>query len=102
MQVVQYDRIQFAKTDAVLRGMGLELGKSDRALAELRAKGLAWSLRGLERLLRAGGDAVGTGALAGAHDLGCSRPSKLRARQSSAASPGGKPSATSHVYAGRR
>jgi catechol 2,3-dioxygenase-like lactoylglutathione lyase family enzyme len=41
VQVVQYDRIQFAKTDAVLRGMGLELGKSDRALAELRAKGLA-------------------------------------------------------------
>jgi hypothetical protein len=38
---VQYDRIQFAKTDAVLRGMGLALGKSDRALAELRAKGLA-------------------------------------------------------------
>ena len=41
VQVVQYDRIQFAKTDAVLRGMGLALGKSDQALAELRAKGLA-------------------------------------------------------------
>ena len=40
VQVVQYDEIQFTKTDAVLRGMGLDLGKSDSALAELRAKGL--------------------------------------------------------------
>lgn len=42
MQVVQYDEIQFSKTEGVLRGMGLEgLGKTDRALEELRAKGLA-------------------------------------------------------------
>src|SRR4051812_18258299 len=41
VQVVQYDEVQFTKTDAVLRGMGLELGKTDRALAELREKGLA-------------------------------------------------------------
>jgi lactoylglutathione lyase len=41
VQVVQYDQIQFTKTDRVLEGMGLELGKSERALAELRAKGLA-------------------------------------------------------------
>jgi lactoylglutathione lyase len=41
VQVVQYDQIQFTKTDRVLDGMGLELGKSERALAELRTKGLA-------------------------------------------------------------
>ena len=41
IQVVQYDQIQFTKTERVLEGMGLELGKSEQALAELRAKGLA-------------------------------------------------------------
>ena len=41
VQVVQYDQIQFTKTERVLEGMGLELGKSEQALAELRAKGLA-------------------------------------------------------------
>jgi len=41
VQVVQYDEVQFSKTDNVLRGMGLELDKTDAALAELRAKGLA-------------------------------------------------------------
>ena len=41
VQVVQYDEVQFTKTDRVLGGMGLELGKTDAALAELRAKGLA-------------------------------------------------------------
>ena len=40
LQVVQYDEVQFTKTERVLTGMGLELGKTDRALAELRAKGL--------------------------------------------------------------
>jgi hypothetical protein len=41
-QVVDYRDVQFTKTDRVLAGMGLEpLEKSDRALAELRAKGLA-------------------------------------------------------------
>jgi catechol 2,3-dioxygenase-like lactoylglutathione lyase family enzyme len=41
-QVVDYRDVQFTKTDRVLEGMGLEpLEKSDRALAELRAKGLA-------------------------------------------------------------
>ena len=40
-QVVDYRDVQFAKTDRVLEGMGLDgLGKSERALAELRAKGL--------------------------------------------------------------
>jgi lactoylglutathione lyase len=41
-QVVDYRDIQFMKTDRILDGMGLAgLGKSERALAELRAKGLA-------------------------------------------------------------
>jgi lactoylglutathione lyase len=41
VEVVQYDQIQFTKAPEVLAGMGLELGKSDAALAELRAKGLS-------------------------------------------------------------
>jgi len=41
-QVVDYGQIQFTKADRVLQGMGLSgLGKSERALAELRAKDLA-------------------------------------------------------------
>jgi len=41
-QVVDYGDIQFTKTDRVLEGMDLAgLGKSERALAELKAKGLA-------------------------------------------------------------
>lgn len=40
-QVVDYRDIQFTKTPQILRAMKLEgLTKSDRALAELRAKGL--------------------------------------------------------------
>jgi hypothetical protein len=38
---VQYDEIQFTKTDRILAGMGLELGKSEQALDELRAADLA-------------------------------------------------------------
>jgi predicted enzyme related to lactoylglutathione lyase len=41
VQLVQYDQIQFTKAAPVLRGMGLELGKSEAALAELRSNGLA-------------------------------------------------------------
>jgi lactoylglutathione lyase len=41
IQIVQYDQIQFTKTDRILAGMGLSLGKSETALAELRSKGLA-------------------------------------------------------------
>jgi hypothetical protein len=41
IQVVQYNQIQFTKTDRVLAGMNLELGKSESALEELRAKDLA-------------------------------------------------------------
>jgi hypothetical protein len=41
-QVVDYRDVQFTKTGRVLEGMGVgELGKSQRALAELRAKGLS-------------------------------------------------------------
>jgi predicted enzyme related to lactoylglutathione lyase len=41
IQVVDYRDIQFSKTPAVLRGMGLDgLEKSERARAELRDKGL--------------------------------------------------------------
>jgi catechol 2,3-dioxygenase-like lactoylglutathione lyase family enzyme len=41
VQAVEYADVQFSKTPEVLHGMGLELPKSDRALAELREKGLA-------------------------------------------------------------
>jgi len=41
VQVVEYVDVQYSKTPEVLRGMGLKLPKSDRALAELREKGLA-------------------------------------------------------------
>lgn len=41
VQLVQYDEIQFTKTDRILEGMGLELTKSERALGELRDAGLA-------------------------------------------------------------
>lgn len=40
VQIVAYEDIQFTKTPEVLSGMRLELGKSERALAELREKGL--------------------------------------------------------------
>jgi catechol 2,3-dioxygenase-like lactoylglutathione lyase family enzyme len=42
IQVVDYRDVQFTKTDAVLRGMGLDgLEKSESAREELRAKGIA-------------------------------------------------------------
>lgn len=42
IQVVEYGEVQFTKAPEILRGMGLEgLGKTEAALAELRAKGLA-------------------------------------------------------------
>ena len=41
VQVVQNDEVQFTKADRVLRGMGLDLGKTEAALTELRAKDLA-------------------------------------------------------------
>ncbi len=40
-QVVEYSEIQFTKAPEILHGMGLEgLGKSEKALEELRRKGL--------------------------------------------------------------
>ena len=39
MQVVDYRDIQFTKTPEVLRGMGLALEKTEKALAELREQG---------------------------------------------------------------
>jgi catechol 2,3-dioxygenase-like lactoylglutathione lyase family enzyme len=41
VEVVDYKDVQFTKAPEILEGMGLELEKSDSALAELRAKGLA-------------------------------------------------------------
>ena len=44
VQVVDYADIQFTKTPAILRAMGLEgLGKGPAALSELRAKGVEGS-----------------------------------------------------------
>jgi len=41
-QLVEYGDVQFTKTERILEGMGLDgLEKSERALAELREKGLA-------------------------------------------------------------
>jgi len=41
VQVVAYSDIQFTKAPEILRGMGLELEKSESTLRELRDKGLA-------------------------------------------------------------
>ena len=42
VEIVQYDAVQFSKTGAILRGMGLgDLGKTPEAQRELREKGLA-------------------------------------------------------------
>jgi catechol-2,3-dioxygenase len=40
VQVVAYEEIQFTKAPEILRGMKLELAKSERALEELSANGL--------------------------------------------------------------
>jgi lactoylglutathione lyase len=42
IQVVEYGEVQFTKAEHILRGMGLEgLEKGEKALDELRAKGIA-------------------------------------------------------------
>ena len=42
VEITTYEKIQFSKTDAVLKGMGLDhLKKSEEAIEELRAKGMA-------------------------------------------------------------
>jgi lactoylglutathione lyase len=41
LEIVDYREVQFSKTEAVLRGMGISgLEKSEQARAELRDKGL--------------------------------------------------------------
>ena len=40
VQIVEYSEVQFTKPEQILRGMGIELGKTEKALAELREKGL--------------------------------------------------------------
>ena len=40
VEVVGYEDVQFTKAPEVLRGMGLDVEKSEKALAELRDKGL--------------------------------------------------------------
>jgi catechol 2,3-dioxygenase-like lactoylglutathione lyase family enzyme len=40
VQVVDYRDVQFTKTPGILRAMGFDLEKTERALAELRDKGL--------------------------------------------------------------
>ena len=40
VQIVDYEDIQFTKASEVLRGMGLELEKSEQSLDELRKKGM--------------------------------------------------------------
>ena len=41
LEIVGYEDVQFTKAREILRGMGLDLQKSEQALDELRAKGLA-------------------------------------------------------------
>jgi predicted enzyme related to lactoylglutathione lyase len=41
IEVVEYSNVQFSKAANVLRGMGLELPKNDKARAELAEKGMA-------------------------------------------------------------
>ena len=41
VQIVEYADVQFTKAQEILRGMGLELEKSESALRELRDKGLS-------------------------------------------------------------
>jgi predicted enzyme related to lactoylglutathione lyase len=41
IEVVEYANVQFTKAPHVLRGMGLDLAKNDKARAELAEKGMA-------------------------------------------------------------
>jgi lactoylglutathione lyase len=40
VQIVQYDQIQFSKTENVLKGMGIKVNKTKEAAEELKQKGL--------------------------------------------------------------
>jgi catechol 2,3-dioxygenase-like lactoylglutathione lyase family enzyme len=41
IEVIEYSNIQFTKAPHILRGMGLDLAKNDKAKAELAEKGMA-------------------------------------------------------------
>jgi catechol 2,3-dioxygenase-like lactoylglutathione lyase family enzyme len=41
LEIIEYANIQFTKAPHVLRGMGLDLGKNDKAKRELAEKGMA-------------------------------------------------------------
>lgn len=41
LEIVAYEDVQFTKAPEILRGMGLDLEKTEQAFDELRAKGLA-------------------------------------------------------------
>jgi catechol 2,3-dioxygenase-like lactoylglutathione lyase family enzyme len=41
LEIIEYSNIQFTKAPQVLRGMGLDLAKNDKAKAELAEKGMA-------------------------------------------------------------
>jgi predicted enzyme related to lactoylglutathione lyase len=41
IEVIEYANVQFSKAPHVLRGMGLDLGKNDKARRELAEKGMA-------------------------------------------------------------
>jgi lactoylglutathione lyase len=41
LEIVGYEDVQFTKAPEVMQGMGLELGKTEKARTELRDKGLA-------------------------------------------------------------
>ena len=41
LEIIEYSNIQFSKTPGVMRGMGLDLDKNDKAKKELADKGMA-------------------------------------------------------------
>ncbi|HWB48952.1 MAG TPA: VOC family protein [Stellaceae bacterium] len=41
LEIIEYSNIQFSKTPQVLHGMGLDLGKNEKARKELADKGMA-------------------------------------------------------------
>lgn len=41
LEIIEYSNIQFSKTPGVMRGMGLDLAKNDKAEKELAEKGMA-------------------------------------------------------------
>ena len=41
LEIIEYSNIQFSKTPGVMRGMGIDLAKNDKAKKELADKGMA-------------------------------------------------------------